>query len=46
MKREYYKQHSDVLGEDMSMIVYGETGQPVIAFQAQDAKSNNFRTSA
>ena len=42
MKREYYKQHSDVLGEDMSMLVYGEGGYPVIAFQAQDAKSNNF----
>ena len=42
MKREYYNQHSEVLGEDMSMIVYGEGGYPVIAFQAQDAKSNNF----
>ena len=42
MKREYYKQHSDVLNEDMSMLVYGEGGYPVIAFQAQDAKSNNF----
>ena len=42
MKREYYKQHSDALGEDMSMLVYGEGGYPVIAFQAQDAKSNNF----
>ena len=42
MKREYYNQHSDVLNEDMSMIVYGEGGYPVIAFQAQDAKSNNF----
>ena len=42
MKREYYKQHSDILNEDMSMIVYGEGGYPVIAFQCQDAKSNNF----
>ena len=42
MKREYYNQHSDVLNENMSMIVYGEGGYPVIAFQAQDAKSNNF----
>lgn len=42
MKREYYKQHSDVLNEDMSMIVYGEGGYPVIAFQCQDSKSNNF----
>lgn len=42
MKREYYNQHSEVLGENMSMIVYGEGGYPVIAFQAQDAKSNNF----
>ncbi|MBP3894128.1 MAG: esterase family protein [Atopobiaceae bacterium] len=42
MKREYYNQHSDILNEDMSMIVYGEGGYPVIAFQAQDAKSNNF----
>ena len=42
MKREFYSQHSDVLNEDMSMIVYGEGGWPVIAFQAQDAKSNNF----
>jgi len=42
MKREYYNQHSDILNENMSMIVYGEGGYPVIAFQAQDAKSNNF----
>ena len=42
MKREYYSNHSDVLDKDMSMIVYGEGGYPVIAFQAQDAKSNNF----
>ena len=42
MKREFYSQHSEVLGENMSMIVYGEGGYPVIAFQAQDAKSNNF----
>ena len=42
MKREYYNQHSNVLNENMSMIVYGEGGYPVIAFQAQDAKSNNF----
>ena len=42
MKREFYNQHSEVLGENMSMIVYGEGGYPVIAFQAQDAKSNNF----
>ena len=42
MKREFYSKHSDVLNEDMSMIVYGEGGYPVIAFQAQDAKSNNF----
>lgn len=42
MKREYYQQHSDVLNENVSMIVYGEGGYPVIAFQAQDAKSNNF----
>ena len=39
MKREYYSNHSDVLDKDMSMIVYGEGGYPVIAFQAQDAKS-------
>ena len=42
MKREFYSKRSEVLGEDMSMLVYGEGGYPVIAFQAQDAKSNNF----
>ena len=42
MKREFITRHSDALGEDVSLIVYGEKGHPVIAFQAQDAKCNNF----
>ena len=41
MKREYIKQHSEALGEDISMIVYGEAGYPVVAFQTQNSKSNN-----
>lgn len=42
MKREYYQQHSEALGQDMSMIVYGEGGYPVVVFQTQDSKSNNY----
>lgn len=41
MKREYLKRHSDVLGEDLSMIVYGAAGYPVVAFQTQDSKCNS-----
>ena len=42
MKREYITYYSNVLGEDMHMLVYGEKGYPVIVFQAQDAKCNNY----
>ena len=40
MKREFYKQFSKALNQDVSMIVYGEGGYPVIAFQTQDSKSD------
>ncbi|MBQ9007162.1 MAG: esterase family protein [Atopobiaceae bacterium] len=42
MRRDFITRHSDALGKDMSVIVYGDSGYPVVAFQAQDAKSNNF----
>ena len=42
MKREFITRWSDALGKDASMIVYGEGGYPVIVFQAQGSKSNNY----
>ncbi len=38
MKREQYTNHSTVLNQDMSMIIYGEKGYPVVAFQTQNQK--------
>lgn len=42
MKRELITRYSEKLGQDMNVLVYGESGHPIIAFQAQDAKCNNF----
>lgn len=42
MKRDFITQHSKALGEDMNVIVYGDGGHPVVVFQAQDAKCNNY----
>ncbi|MBP3884605.1 MAG: esterase family protein, partial [Olsenella sp.] len=42
MKREQYTNHSNVLNQDMSMIVYGDKGYPVVAFQTQDSKCGEF----
>ena len=42
MKRELHTIHSDALGQDMSMIVYGEKGYPIVAFQTQDHTCESF----
>jgi esterase/lipase superfamily enzyme len=42
MRRDLITRHSEALGEDMSLIVYGDGGYPVVVFQVQDAKCNNF----
>lgn len=42
MKRELHTIHSDALGRDMSMIVYGEKGYPIVAFQTQDHTCESF----
>ena len=42
MKREQYTSKSKALGQDLSMIVYGEKGYPVVAFQTQNAKCGEF----
>jgi esterase/lipase superfamily enzyme len=42
MKRELHTIHSDALGQDMSMIVYGEKGYPIVTFQTQDHTCESF----
>lgn len=42
MKRELITRRSDALGKDMSLIMYGEKGHPIIAFQPQGSKCNAF----
>ena len=42
MRRDFITTHSNALNEDMNVIVYGEGGYPVVVFQVQDAKCNNF----
>ena len=36
MKRSVYKLQSKSLGQEANLIVYGEGGYPVVAFQTQD----------
>ena len=40
MKRSVYKLPSKSLGQEASLIVYGEGGYPVVAFQTQDQKAS------
>ena len=40
MKRSVYKLKSKSLGQEANLIVYGEGGYPVVAFQTQDQKSS------
>lgn len=40
MKRSVYKLQSKSLGQEASLIVYGEGGYPVVAFQTQDRKAS------
>lgn len=40
MKRSVYKLKSKSLGQEANLIVYGEGGYPVVAFQTQDQKAS------
>ncbi|WP_373576875.1 alpha/beta hydrolase-fold protein [Parafannyhessea umbonata] len=40
MKRSVYKLQSKSLGQEASLIVYGEGGYPIVAFQTQDQKAS------
>ena len=40
MKRSIYKLKSKSLGQEANLIVYGEGGYPVVAFQTQDQKAS------
>ncbi len=42
MRRDYITRYSNALGKDMNVIVYGDGGYPVVVFQAQNSKCNNF----
>ena len=42
MYRDAISYHSNVLGEDLGVIVYGKTGYPIIVFQTQDSKCTNY----
>ena len=42
MKREFITRYSQTLGQDMSVIVYGEKGHPLVVFQTQNSKCNNY----
>lgn len=42
MYRDAIYYHSNVLGEDLGVIVYGMTGYPIIVFQTQDSKCTNY----
>jgi esterase/lipase superfamily enzyme len=42
MRRDYITRYSEAVGKDMNVIVYGDGGYPVVVFQVQDAKCNNF----
>lgn len=42
MYRDVISYHSNVLGEDLGVIVYGMTGYPIIVFQTQDSKCTNY----
>ena len=42
MYRDAISYHSNVLGEDLGVIVYGMTGYPIIVLQTQDSKCTNY----
>ena len=42
MKREPITRWSEALGKDANMIVYGDAGYPIVVFQTQSSKCNNF----
>ena len=42
MYRDAISYHSNVLNEDLGVIVYGLEGYPVIVFQTQDSKCTNY----
>ena len=42
MNRDYLSWHSDNLGRDMPLIVYGDAGYPVIVFPTQNSPCTNY----
>ncbi len=42
MNRDYITRHSENLGRDMNVIVYGNAGYPMIAFPTQDSPCTNY----
>lgn len=42
MNRRHYSQYSYKLNRDMNMLIYGDTGIPMIAFPCQDGKCDNW----
>ncbi len=38
MKREAHRWHSEALGRDMELLLYGHSGQPLLAFPSQDGR--------
>lgn len=42
MRRQHYARYSEYLKRDMNMLIYGETGIPMIAFPCQDGMCDNW----
>jgi esterase/lipase superfamily enzyme len=42
VRRETRRWHSDALGHEMELIVYGHAGQPVLAFPSQDGRAGDW----
>lgn len=44
MRREFVGHYSGALNREMHMVVYGETGVPMLVFPCQDGMSNNWES--
>jgi len=42
MNREYFRHYSGFLNREMSMLIYGHSGVPLLAFPCQDGKCDNW----
>jgi esterase/lipase superfamily enzyme len=42
MNREYHKWHSDRLGREMELLVFGHSGVPAIVFPSSQARFHEF----